>query len=46
MTHFQTQFASALAAVLLVTVSIGVMFNAPPVQAHAVQAHVASIELA
>ena len=42
MIRFQTQFASAFAAVLIVTASFAVMFNAPPAQAQ----HIASIELA
>ena len=42
MTRFQSQFTSALAAVLIVTASFGAMFNAPPAQAQ----QIAAIELA
>lgn len=42
MTRFQTQFTSAFAAILIVTVSLGAMFNAPLVQAQ----QIAAVELA
>lgn len=38
MTRFQTQFASAFAAVLIVALSFGAIVTVPPAQAHAVQA--------
>ncbi len=41
MTRFQTHFASAFAALLIVTVSLSAIVTVPPAQAHSI-----SVELA